>query len=85
MQPTLRPGEPRDAVPADIRARVTPAVVDKLTYWGVERFSVEALAERHHLDTALIYRYWGDLQSSAPARRCSTDRAIWVSTRPRRG
>ncbi len=30
--------------------------------WGVERFSVEALAERHHLDAVTIYRYWGDQQ-----------------------
>lgn len=27
---------------------------------GVERFSVEALAERHRLDAAMVYRYWGD-------------------------
>ena len=39
-----------------------PAVLDELARWGVERFSVEALAERHHLDTAMIYRYWGDRQ-----------------------
>jgi AcrR family transcriptional regulator len=38
------------------------ATLDELARWGVERFSVEALAERHHLDTAMIYRYWGDRQ-----------------------
>ncbi len=51
-----------DAVPADIRARVMPAVLDELARWGVDRFSVEALAERHHLDAAMVYRYWGDRQ-----------------------
>lgn len=50
------------AVPADIRARVMPAVLDELAHWGVERFSVEALAERHRFDPALIYQYWGDRQ-----------------------
>jgi AcrR family transcriptional regulator len=54
--------ESLDAVPADIRAQVMPAVLDELSRWGVERFSVEALAERHHLDTAMIYRHWGDRQ-----------------------
>jgi AcrR family transcriptional regulator len=39
-----------------------PAALDELARWGVERFSIEALAERHHLDPALIYRYWGDRQ-----------------------
>jgi AcrR family transcriptional regulator len=51
-----------DAIPADVRAQVMPAVLDELARWGVERFSVEALAERHHLDAAMIYRYWGDRQ-----------------------
>jgi AcrR family transcriptional regulator len=39
-----------------------PAAFDELARWGVERFSIEALAERHHLDPALIYRYWGGRQ-----------------------
>ncbi len=50
------------AVPADVWALVMPAVLDELARWGVERFSIEALAERHNLDPALIYRYWGDRQ-----------------------
>jgi AcrR family transcriptional regulator len=33
-----------------------------LARWGVERFSVEALAERHHLDAAMIYSHWGNRQ-----------------------
>lgn len=39
-----------------------PAVLDELARWGVERFSVEAMAERHHLDAATVYHYWGDRQ-----------------------
>jgi AcrR family transcriptional regulator len=59
----MRPSQtPDDAVPADVRARVMPAVIDELARWGVERFSVEAMAERHRLDAGLIYRYWGDRQ-----------------------
>jgi AcrR family transcriptional regulator len=50
------------AVPADVRARVMPAVLDELARWGVERFSIEALAERHRLDPAMIYQHWGDRQ-----------------------
>jgi len=50
------------AVPADVWTLVMPAVFDELARWGVERFSIEALAERHRLDPALIYRYWGDRQ-----------------------
>lgn len=59
----MRPSQPPDgSVPADIRARVMPAVIDELVRWGVERFSVEALAERHRFDAAMVYRYWGDRQ-----------------------
>lgn len=50
------------SVPADVWALVMPAVLDELARWGVERFSIEALAERNALDPALIYRYWGDRQ-----------------------
>ncbi len=59
MHPSRLPDE---AVPADIRARVMPAALDELARWGVERFSIEALAERHHLDREMIYRYWGSRQ-----------------------
>jgi AcrR family transcriptional regulator len=62
MQPSRPPDEPMGAVPADIRARVMTAVLDELARWGVERFSIEAMAERHHLDAGTIYRYWGDRQ-----------------------
>jgi AcrR family transcriptional regulator len=62
MYPSEQADESPGAIPADIRARVMPAVLDELARWGVERFSVEALAERHHLDAAMVYRYWGDRQ-----------------------
>jgi AcrR family transcriptional regulator len=62
MLPDQESGETPDAVPADVRAQVMPAVLDELARWGVERFSVEALAERHHLDSEMIYRHWGDRQ-----------------------
>jgi AcrR family transcriptional regulator len=62
MEQSQPPDERVVAVPADIRASVMPAVLDELARWGVERFSVEALAERHDLDPALIYRYWGNRQ-----------------------
>lgn len=62
MPPDRQPDESPDAVPADVRAQVMPAVLDELARWGVERFSVEALAERHHLDAGMIYRHWGDRQ-----------------------
>jgi AcrR family transcriptional regulator len=59
MQPSQLPDL---RVPADIRERVMPAALDELARWGVERFSIEALAERHQLDREMIYRYWGDRQ-----------------------
>jgi AcrR family transcriptional regulator len=62
MQPPQRPDESVQSIPADVRALVMPAVFDELARWGVERFSVEAMAERHHLDAAMVYRYWGDRQ-----------------------
>lgn len=66
MQPsqesTTREPVPPIEVPDDIRAQVMPAVLDELIRWGVERFSIEALAERHRLDPAMIYKYWSDRQ-----------------------
>ncbi|WP_082983689.1 TetR-like C-terminal domain-containing protein [Mycobacterium scrofulaceum] len=57
----MQPAEPtRESVPADVRTRVMPAVLDELARWGLERFSIEALAERHRLDAAMVYQYWGD-------------------------
>jgi AcrR family transcriptional regulator len=62
MQSPQPPEKPPAAVPADFRARVMTAVLEELARWGVERFSVEAMAERHRLDVAMIYSYWGDRQ-----------------------
>src|SRR5208337_3396725 len=62
MPPSQPDDESRSAVPEDVRARVMPAVLDELARWGVERFSIEALAGRHHLDAAMVYRYWGGRQ-----------------------
>lgn len=57
----MQPSEPiRESVPPDIRATVMPAVLDELSRWGLERFSIEALADRHRLDAGMVYRYWGD-------------------------
>ena len=62
MPASQSPDQSVETAPADIRAQVMPAVLDELSLWGVERFSIEAMAERHHLDAAMIYRYWGDRQ-----------------------
>ncbi|MBI2699816.1 MAG: TetR/AcrR family transcriptional regulator C-terminal ligand-binding domain-containing protein [Mycobacterium sp.] len=62
MRPSQGPDVYPVAIPADLRARVMPAVLDELARWGVERFSVEAMAERHHLDVATIYHHWGNRQ-----------------------
>ncbi len=62
MPPSQPVSEPAGLVPADLRARVMTAVLDELARWGVERFSIEAMAERHRLDAAVIYQYWGDRQ-----------------------
>ena len=59
MQPTHPADEP---VPADIQAQVMAAALDEMARWGVERFSIEAMAERHRLDPTIVYRYWGDRQ-----------------------
>ncbi|MGO9158440.1 TetR-like C-terminal domain-containing protein [Mycobacterium sp.] len=62
MPPSQSTDKSVEAAPADIRARVMTAVLDELARWGVERFSVEAMAERHHFDAAMIYGHWGDRQ-----------------------
>jgi AcrR family transcriptional regulator len=52
-------------VPQELRERVMAAGLDELSRWGIERFSVGALASRHGIDEALIRRYWGDRQRLA--------------------
>ena len=50
------------AVPPELRERVLSAALDELTRWGVERFSVEAMATGHGIDADSVYRYWGNTQ-----------------------
>ncbi|AFM19791.1 transcriptional regulator, TetR family [Mycolicibacterium chubuense NBB4] len=50
------------AVPQDVRERVLLAALDELTRWGIERFSVAALAARHGIEEADVHRYWGSGQ-----------------------
>jgi AcrR family transcriptional regulator len=49
-------------VPPELREQVLLAALDELTHWGIERFSVAALAARHAIDEQAIYRYWGNGQ-----------------------
>lgn len=44
--------------PAD-RERVLAAAYDELTRWGIDRFSIVSLADRHGLDPGAIRRQWG--------------------------
>jgi AcrR family transcriptional regulator len=53
------------SVPQELRERVLAACLDELSRWGIERFSVGALAARHGIDEALIRQYWGDRQRVA--------------------
>jgi AcrR family transcriptional regulator len=53
------------AVPQELRERVLAAGLDELSRWGIERFSVGALAARHSIDESLIRQYWGDRQRLA--------------------
>ncbi|OBG19699.1 TetR-like C-terminal domain-containing protein [Mycobacterium sp. 852002-51057_SCH5723018] len=77
----MQPSQPRhEPVPADIRAQVMPAALDELARWGVERFSIEALAERHRLDPAMIYRYWGGRQQLIVAAALADAEAFSTAT-----
>lgn len=80
MQQSQPPDDHVVDVPPDIRARVMPAVLDELARWGVERFSIEALAERHRLDRALIYRYWGSRQKLIVDAALADVEALAVAT-----
>jgi AcrR family transcriptional regulator len=62
MHPSPTPDEAMTDAPPDIRARVLAAAFDELVRWGVDRFSIEAMAERHRLEPATVYRYWGNRQ-----------------------
>lgn len=57
----MRPSQPPEK-PADVRAQVIAAALDELARWGVERFSIEAMAARHRLEPAMVYCHWGNRQ-----------------------
>jgi AcrR family transcriptional regulator len=63
--PEMGSGYVEGSVPQDLRDRVMAAGIDELTRWGIERFSVGALAARHGIDEAEILHYWGDGQRLA--------------------
>ena len=46
--------------PQDLRERVLAAAYDELTRWGIDRFSIVSLADRHGLDPRVIRRQWGN-------------------------
>ncbi|MBS1692856.1 MAG: TetR/AcrR family transcriptional regulator C-terminal ligand-binding domain-containing protein [Actinobacteria bacterium] len=46
------------ALPEELREQVLAAAYDELARWGIDRFSVVALADRHGLDHAMILRHW---------------------------
>lgn len=56
----------------DDRDRIVAAVHDELARWGIDRFNVAAMADRHGLDEQQILRHWPDPESlilDALARR----------------
>ncbi|CAN5514820.1 hypothetical protein BH09ACT8_BH09ACT8_17460 [soil metagenome] len=63
--PEMGSGFVEVSVPAELRDRVFAAGIDELTHWGIERFSVGAMAARHGLDESEIVKYWGDGQRLA--------------------
>jgi AcrR family transcriptional regulator len=51
------------SLPDELRERVLAAAYDELTRWGIDRFSIVALADRHGLDPGAIRRQWGNEES----------------------
>jgi hypothetical protein len=49
-----------DQVTANFRDRVHAAARDELARWGIDRFSIVSLADRHHLDADEIGVHWAD-------------------------
>ena len=52
-----------DGSQSEVRERIHAAAVDELARWGIDRFSIEALADRHGLDPNEIRRYWPDREA----------------------
>jgi Tetracyclin repressor-like, C-terminal domain len=46
------------SMPEEVRERVLAAAYDELTRWGIDRFHILSLADRHGLDPAAIRREW---------------------------
>ena len=63
--PEMGSGFVEGSVPSELRDRVLAAGIDELTRWGIERFSLGAMAARHGLDESEIVKYWGDGQRLA--------------------
>ena len=63
-------------MPQEVRERVLAAACDELIRWGIDRFSIVSLADRHGLDPAMIRQQWGneerliiDVLSSWPGKQ----------------
>jgi hypothetical protein len=48
------------SIPGNERERILVAAHDELLRWGIDRFSIPALAHRHGLDQNEIRSLWGD-------------------------
>src|ERR1700744_1428240 len=53
------PGLADRSVPDEFREQVLAAAYDELTRWGIDRFSIVALADRHRLHPVVIRQQWG--------------------------
>ena len=52
-----------DGSRSEVRERIQAAALDELARWGIDRFSIEALADRHGLDPAEIRQHWADREA----------------------
>lgn len=50
-------------VPAELQRQVQDGALEEIRQWGIERFSVEAVAARCGVDAAVIYQHWGDRET----------------------
>jgi hypothetical protein len=48
------------SMPDKVRECVLAAAYDELTRWGIDRFSILSLADRHGLDPGVIRQQWGN-------------------------
>jgi hypothetical protein len=53
-------GSAAGPLPEELRERVLAAAYDELIRWGIDRFSIVALADRHGLDPGAIRQQWGN-------------------------